>query len=1133
MVFYVEVRIFFEDNQSETDFHHHFTKLMMAFQKGKERIQCSYSNKDHHHLEVSFVKVLPDEAAIRIWSQLITTEILDLLGNARAQIAPKGIRIAQIVDNHQAAQRSLVDGKTDSDLAPGDEIILSNAKVFQLQQQGSFYEALPIAHRTAWLALSYSAESYCPGTMEALLNLAGAHFVIRNYDAADLLFENTLTILSAIKNEGLSVIPANWYKSAAHLKGYGTTISVINSDGSTQESDILPASKSREFGSILFAAENNPTYSDHLSNYALFYQMINNYAVAEQLFLRVIDSDRNLGRRRELAISLGHLATLYQEMGKLSAAEPLLTEALGLKLETVGETHPSYANTLTRLSQIYRLLLNSEKAERFARKSLRIRQRSLGENHPLVAHGLCDLGLQLSGNVEKLDEAEQCLKKAIDIQRRFLGENDSDLALSLNNLARVCIRRGQYADAEELLEEAAAIWRVTCGERHPIYTVAINSLAVLHMKKGNYTVAEELIRQALATRQFVHGEKHPSTAIIMSNLAHLYTVTNRISEAFTLLKQNTVIQDNILEQVFPVLSEDDRLNYLKITYEALSSFLSFVFEYLPQNRNATGAAVSLVLRRKGISAEALAVQHNTVLSGRYPDLEPKLRQIENLRAQIGQRILWGPKVTNSEIHQQTIATLNNRKETLEKELALQIPEMNLKRQILKSDWRAIAHALPQDSALVEFVRYTPIDFKAILAPDGAQKLPRYLAFILRSREPNELHALDLGDAQKIDRLIDDFRFLLENSDLKQAKPMHEEHALRKKIFDPLVDALCDCSHVFLSPDGDLNRLPFEVLPLDNDRRLIDEYQISYLSTGRDILRFGMAVGGRPSQPLIVADPDFDLGTESTPISQKFDSRDTFGTRAHPFSEQKKPFRQFSRLLAQLSSSGCFKRLEGSRTEGEQIAAMLQVSPLLGEAALETRVKSCQSPRILHIATHGFFLSDQANDFGMNMLHKELADLRAERRISLEKNAGLANPMLCSGLVLAGVNVWLKNAPLPTEAEDGILTAEDVMGMDLLNTQLVVLSACDTGLGAVQTGEGVFGLRRSFVVAGARSLVMSLWKVPDQQTQALMLDFYSRILSGQARAQALREAQLNLKKQFPNPKHWGGFIYQGDPSPLSQ
>jgi CHAT domain-containing protein len=215
--------------------------------------------------------------------------------------------------------------------------------------------------------------------------------------------------------------------------------------------------------------------------------------------------------------------------------------------------------------------------------------------------------------------------------------------------------------------------------------------------------------------------------------------------------------------------------------------------------------------------------------------------------------------------------------------------------------------------------------------------------------------------------------------------------------------------------------------------------------------------------------------------------------------------------------------------------MLKVSPWLEATALEGRLKTaCRSPRILHLATHGFFLPDQQRDLnregrGLGFDFGEFSGTKD----SLGRLSGplIENPMLRSGLALAGANTWLKAGNPPEEAEDGLLTAEDVTGLDLVATELVVLSACETGLGQVHVGEGVFGLRRAFVLAGAKTLVMSLWKVPDEPTRELMEDFYSRLLVGEGRAEALRQAQLAMKAKYPSPFYWGAFICQGDPSPL--
>jgi CHAT domain-containing protein len=230
---------------------------------------------------------------------------------------------------------------------------------------------------------------------------------------------------------------------------------------------------------------------------------------------------------------------------------------------------------------------------------------------------------------------------------------------------------------------------------------------------------------------------------------------------------------------------------------------------------------------------------------------------------------------------------------------------------------------------------------------------------------------------------------------------------------------------------------------------------------------------------------------------------------------------FARILQKVES------LPGTAEEGKQIADALNVRAWLRELALEGPLKAASSPRILHLATHGFFLANQNLDVAAP------SDNVLDFMFSRIATAGFVNPLLRSGLVLAGFNTWLMGGILPQEAEDGILTAEDVSGLDLSGTDLVVLSACETELGAMHVSEGVFGLRRTFMLAGAKTLVMSLWKVNDEVTKDLMIDFYHRLLAGEGRADALRNSQLAIKAKFPNPFFWGAFICQGDPKPFAR
>jgi CHAT domain-containing protein len=320
--------------------------------------------------------------------------------------------------------------------------------------------------------------------------------------------------------------------------------------------------------------------------------------------------------------------------------------------------------------------------------------------------------------------------------------------------------------------------------------------------------------------------------------------------------------------------------------------------------------------------------------------------------------------------------------------------------------------------------------------------------------------------------------------------------LRERIFDPLLSVLGNISRLILAPDGSLNLLPFEVLPLSSDTYLIDRYRPSYVSVGRDVLRFGFQTGREPEQPLVAGGPNFDLGMQ----------------------------RDETRINRQL-----FTPLDGTLAEAEEVAAVLHVEPLMEDDVLEGVIKSRRSPRILHLATHGFFRPNPGG--GEQALSLSMHGWCSSVEGRWKAMETIEDPLVRSGLALAGANTWLRGDSPPAMAEDGILTAADVSGLDLVDTELVVLSACETGLGDVHVGEGVFGLRRAFPLAGAKTLVMSLWKVHDEQTKKLMIDFYHRLETGTPRSEALREAQLAVRSRAPHPVNWGAFICQGDPGAL--
>jgi CHAT domain-containing protein len=335
----------------------------------------------------------------------------------------------------------------------------------------------------------------------------------------------------------------------------------------------------------------------------------------------------------------------------------------------------------------------------------------------------------------------------------------------------------------------------------------------------------------------------------------------------------------------------------------------------------------------------------------------------------------------------------------------------------------------------------------------------------------------------VDRLLTPLREALRDPANLEIKA--RARALEARIFQPLRRSLSGATRLLISPDGALNLVPFEALVDEHGQYLIQRYATTYLTSGRDLLRLQTPREVR-SGPVIVADPLF--GEPAGPSRRE--------SLALPDAER-------SVMVGAELSGLYFAPLAGSAVEARALKALFPESTLLtGKRATKKSLAQLNGPSILHIASHGFFLSDEAG--------------------GLAEPTMLENPLLRSGLALAGAN-------LPGARGDGILTALEAADLDLWGTNLVTLSACDTGVGEIRNGEGVYGLRRAFMLAGAETLVMSLWPVDDGVARDTMVGYYARLRSGIGRGDALRQAKLAIAKRpgMRHPYYWAGFIQSGD------
>ena len=380
--------------------------------------------------------------------------------------------------------------------------------------------------------------------------------------------------------------------------------------------------------------------------------------------------------------------------------------------------------------------------------------------------------------------------------------------------------------------------------------------------------------------------------------------------------------------------------------------------------------------------------------------------------------------------------------------------------------------------------------------------------------------IDLGPAGQIDQSIQAFRESIGGGDAStDGGYIRHTQRLYELIFAPLKEKLGNSRRIFISPDSNLNLIPFEVFQGPDGRFLIEDYAFNYLPAGRDIIGSGK-IESQGYPPVFMGDPDFDM----RPQAEKLSIHRTTASYSEGNSGRKR-----STEMRGLQ----FNPLPGTKAEVEALHTIFKdqnAALYTGSEAREEVLSKLVSPDILHLATHGFFLKNQDADISMTSRGLQLV---GPRPLTATRLMRLENPLLRSGIALAGANQSLASRKATTST--GIVTAEKILTLNLKGTEMVVLSACETGLGKVMAGEGVFGLRRAFLQAGAKSLVMSMWPVPDEETKELMIDFYKKIRSGETnRCQALRLAvlkQLERVKQryeHKNPFYWGAFVFMGEP-----
>jgi CHAT domain-containing protein len=576
--------------------------------------------------------------------------------------------------------------------------------------------------------------------------------------------------------------------------------------------------------------------------------------------------------------------------------------------------------------------------------------------------------------------------------------------------------------------------------------------------------------------------------------------TGDFAGAVELLSRGAGVRGQTLSLVLTAGSEDAKRQYLRAIADETDIAVSLHLGAVPASIPAATVALNNVLDRKGRSIDAMA-DHMATLRRRLNDADRELlNQLSQTQSRLAAMVLRG--VSNEE-QKKSVAALRGDIQRLEETISARSAEFRVSSQ--NATLTDVQRALPVDAALIEFVSYRP--FFVRNKRDEAFGPPRYAAYVVtRDRIAT---AVDIGDAAQIDRDVQKLRVALSTPGSGTGRD--EARVLYKQIVQPIEASIRDVAHVMVSPDGALNLVPFAALVSGNDKYMVEAHTISYVTSGRDLtrVRTGQPGTSRAAMPpVVLANPLFEGIRSETPVVPVKETP-TATTRAVD-----------ARVL---ESALRFDSLPGTADEASELAKILPDARVYtGATATEALLKGLNAPSILHIATHGFFLRPEAASAEATSSNRGLAVAGSQ---SGAAPGDREDALLLSGLALAGANQRWSGA-----GEDGILTALEAAGLDLWGTRMVVLSACETGIGDARNGEGVYGLRRALVLAGSESQVMSLWQVSDTATRDLMISFYLRLRAGEGRAAALRQVQLAMLKSGRNrdhPFYWSSFILSGD------
>jgi len=1023
-------------------------------------------------------------------------------------------------------------------LPPDDPLIASSLNnLGNVQRELGEYAAAKQSDEQALAIFHKSLPPDHPDIAQCLNNLGMVQDKLREYPAAKQSLEQALSIRR-------KSLPPDHPDIASSLNNLGMVQDELREYAAAKQSDeqalaIYRKSLPKDHPDIAHSLNNLGMVQDELREYAAAKQ---SYQEALAIFRKSLPSDHP-----DIATSLNNLGTLQSKLREYAAAKQSLEQALAIWRKSLPPDHPDIATSLNNLGLVQSELREYAAAKQSHEQALAIRRKSLPKDHPDIAQSLHNLGT-VHYELREYAAAKQCYQEALAIRRKSLPPDHPRIADSLNNLANVQSELREYAAAKQSLEQALAIFRKSLSPDQPDIATSLNNLGLVQSELREYAAAKQSLEQALAIRRKSLPPDHPRIADSLDNLGLVQDELREYAAAKQSHEQALAIFRKSLPKDHPDIAICLRLLGLQglksgvgvgdafpRLAEATDLFqaeqLRLAVAQAEQEQLATAAlarrslgnllSATLITRAEPASAydRVVRVKGSVTAQQRWarqardaadPDttrLLDRLRQVTRQIVGLSMDNRSAQSKSDSRDVPDEIRTLSAEREELERQLT---ERSEVYRTTIQARARVgsgeVRAALPEGSALVDLVDYFHMG-----PPAKGQTEPsaerRMVAFVVRP-ERQEVVIVPLGSSRALAKWINRWRASYGAGKVPPAGETDPGAELRKRLWEPLAEHLQAVSVVLVSPDGPLNGLPWAALPGSKEGTfLVHEYAFAVVPVPQllpELLR------GKPrlanQQPSLLLAGGIDFG--------KAKARD-------PKAEDGK-----------LPPLPFFKPLPGTESEVNDLCPQFKDAyPGVPEPELLRKDKATKQAilaaaplnRFVHLATHGFFAVESEKS-AVDVLH-------------LRPEAVGRHPGLLSGVVFAGVN------RKDRRPEETILTALEAAELDLDKVELLVLSACETGLGQVSGGEGVLGLQRAFQLAGARAVVASLWKVDDEEAHLFMREFYRQVWTDKpvSRGEALRQAQLwmleNRKGRGlerperpqgpPSPCIWAAFVLSGD------